>query len=100
MSLGQGLLIAGLVLVAVTQSMSRVGGALATVAWCVAAGVFGAFAFAERDDGLVFLGIQTPKWIFFAALGCVAIYNIALVVRAMRRSKAITPAPPPPPPLT
>jgi len=91
-SLAQGALIAGLVLVAVTHTMSRVGGALATIGWCAAALVYGAVEFDVRGDGLVFLGVQTPKWVFFGAMIGVALYNLAIVVRALRRKRTSTPA--------
>ena len=74
----------GLVLVAVLHTTSRVGGALATVGWCVAASVFGYQAFGD-GPGLVFVGIQTPPWIFFIAMAGVGIYNLVIVVRALRR---------------
>jgi len=84
-SLFQGLLIVGLVLIAVIHTMSRVGGALATVAWCVAATIFGVQAFGDDGPGLVFVGIQTPRWIFYTAMAAVGLYNLAVLVRALRR---------------
>jgi hypothetical protein len=81
----QSALLAALVLVAVTHTMSRVGGALATIGWCVAALVYGVVEFVERGQGLVFLGIQTPPWVFIAAMIGVASYNGAIVYRAVRR---------------
>lgn len=99
MTLAQGLLIAALVAVAVIQSATRLGGALATIAWCVAAGVFGFFAFQERDDGLEFLGVQTPQWLYFVCLTAVALYNVWIIVRALRRVRVAAPPPPGEPPL-
>lgn len=84
MSPAQSALLAALVLVAVTHTMSRVGGALATIGWCVAALIYGVVEFAERGHGLVFLGIQTPPWVFIAAMIGVAAYNGAIVYRAVR----------------
>ncbi len=84
MNLAQGLLVAALVVVALTHTMSRVGGALATMVWCVAAVVFGVAEFDIRGHGLIFLGIQTPPWLFFAAMVGVFGYNGAIVWRAVR----------------
>ncbi len=77
-------LLAGLVAVAVIHAASRIGGALATAAWCAAALVYGAFAFAARDGGLVFLGIPTPTWTYFVVVTGVGIAQIVVVVRAMK----------------
>lgn len=92
MSLFQGLLIVGLVFIAVLYTMSRVGGALATVAWCVAACIFGFQAFGADGPGLVFVGIQTPRWIFYTAMVGVGLYNLVTVVRALRRRPFKRPA--------
>ena len=75
MSLAQGCLIVALVLVAVTHTMSRIGGALATIGWCVAALIFGVVTFRETGTGLVFMGIQTPGWLYVLAMISVAAYN-------------------------
>ena len=91
MTTPQALLIASLVLVAVIHTKSRLGGALATAGWCVAAVVFGAFALAQRDDGLVFLNVQTPKWVFYAVIFAIFCYNLFIVVRAL--SRRVTKAP-------
>lgn len=91
MSPAQSALIAALVLVAVTHTMSRVGGALATIGWCVAALVYGVLEFSERGHGLVFLGIQTPPWLFVGAMIGVAAYNGAIVYRAVRGRRRSTP---------
>ncbi len=87
-------MIAALIAVAVIHVKSRIGGALATAGWCVGAAVFGAWALAQRDDGVVFLGIQTPKWVFYAVIGGVFMYNIAVVARAL--SRRVTSKMPPP----
>ncbi len=86
MTVFQALLMVGLVLIAVLHTMSRVGGALATVVWCIAAAVFGAQQFAGVDSamGLNFAGIQTPQWIFFTAMASVGVYNLAVIARAWR----------------
>lgn|GEM_PF-1121658 len=104
MSLAQGCLIVALVLVAVTHTMSRIGGALATIGWCVAALIFGVVTFQETGTGLVFMGIQTPGWLYVLAMLSVAAYNLAIVARGLRRRRrepppptTTTPAPPTPP---
>ncbi len=86
MSVFQSALIAGLVLIAVLHTVSRAGGALATVAWCAAATVFGAQTFGpDPAVGHTFIGIQTPQWVYFVAMAGVALYNIAIVLKAWRR---------------
>lgn len=87
MSPPQAALIAALLLVAVTHTMSRVGGALATVGWCAAALVYGVVQFSATGTGLTFMGIQTPPWLYIAAMIAVAAYNVAVVVRAVRGRK-------------
>jgi hypothetical protein len=89
----QGALIAALVLVAVTHTMSRVGGALATIGWCAAALVYGVIEFGHRKGGLVFLGIETPAWVFVGAMIGVTAYNGAIVFRALRGRKRSSSAP-------
>ena len=88
-------MIALLLPVAIIHVKSRIGGALATAGWCVAAAIFGAWALSQREDGVVFLGVQTPKWVFYAVVGGVFLYNLAVVARALsRRVTAKPPAPP------
>lgn len=96
MSFAQGCLIVALVLVAVTHTMSRIGGALATIGWCVAALLFGVVTFHESGTGLVFLGIQTPPWLYVVAMVSVAVYNSAILARGLRR-RPRDPTPPTPP---
>lgn len=96
MSPAQGALIAALVLVAVTHTMSRVGGALATMGWCAAALIFGVVTFQKTGVGLVLLGIQTPPWVYAAAMIAVAGYNGAVVFRAVRGRKRSSSSPSPP----
>ena len=88
-------MIAALLAVAVIHMKSRIGGALATAGWCVAAAIFGAWALSQREDGVVFLGIQTPKWIYFVVIGGVFLYHIGVVARALTRRVAPKTAPPP-----
>ncbi len=90
LSLGmhQGILMAALVLIAVIHTRSRIGGALSTAVWCIAAAVYGWQQFAGRGSGLVFLNIETPKWLYFSALGGVFVYNVAIAVRALTRRVA------------
>jgi len=92
LGLQQGLLIAALVVVALVHTRSRIGGSLLTASWCVAAAFFGWHEFAGRDGGLVFLTIQTPKWVFFSAVGGVFAYNVVVAVRGLTRRVA-APAP-------
>jgi hypothetical protein len=40
----------------------------------------------------VFLGLQTPPWVFIGAMVGVALYNASILVRAARKSRA-TPSP-------
>lgn len=91
-----------LVVVAVIHTQSRIGGALATVGWCVAAFVFGYLELAKRPDGVVFLEVQTPKWVFFVVVGGVAAWNCLIVGKALSRrvmgSKTPTPSTSTPPP--
>lgn len=82
-------LLAGLVAVAVIHAASRIGGALATAAWCAAALVYGAFAFGARDGGLIFLGIPTPPWTYFVVVTGVGIAQVVVVVRAMKAAPAV-----------
>jgi hypothetical protein len=84
----QALLIAALLGIAVVHTRSRIGGALATMGWCIAAAVYGGQEFAHRDGGLVFLGVQTPKWLFFFAMAAVGLYNLVIAVRGLTRRVA------------
>jgi hypothetical protein len=101
LGLHQGLLIAALVGIAVIHTRSRIGGSLSTASWCVAAALYGWQQFAGRDGGLVFLGVQTPRWLYFSALAGVFAYNVAIAVRGLTRrvaapaSKATSPPPSP-----
>ena len=88
-------MMAALVVVAVIHTQSRIGGALATIGWCVAAAVFGAVEFQDRADGLVFVGVHTPKWLYFVAMAGVAAFNVGIVVKAL--SRRVTPKQTPPP---
>ncbi len=98
MSTGQALLVAALVACAVVHTKSRIGGALATAGWCAAALVYGWFEIAARGKGVVFLEIQTPRWVYFAVVGGVLVWNVAVVVRAFSRRVAGRGTTPPPPP--
>ena len=91
-------MIAALFAVAVIYVKSRIGGALATAGWCVAAAFFGAWALGQREDGVIFLGIQTPKWVYYAVIGSVFLYNLGVVARAL--SRRVTPKTPAPGPTT
>jgi hypothetical protein len=101
----QAVMIAALLAVAVIHVKSRIGGALATAGWCVAAAIFGAWALGQREDGVIFLGIQTPKWVYYAVIGSVFLYQCAVVGRALTRrvapkngSGSMPTTPPTPPP--
>ena len=97
MNLPQGILMAALVVVAITHTMSRIGGALATIGWSVATLIFGVWTFQQTGKGLTFVGIETPPWIYVATMLGVAAYNGALVVKALRRRR-LEPSPPEPGP--
>jgi len=88
LGLQQGLLIAALVVIALIHTRSRIGGALSTAGWCAGAAVYGWNQFAGRDGGLVFLNVQTPKWLFFSAVTGVFVYNVVIASRALRRKVA------------
>jgi hypothetical protein len=88
LGLHQGLLIASLVVLAVIHTRSRIGGALSTAGWCLAATAFGWQQFAGQAGGLVFLNVQTPKWLFFSAMTGVFVYNIVIAARALTRKVA------------
>ena len=88
LGLHQGLLIVALVLIAIIHTRSRIGGALSTAGWCIGAAVYGWGEFAGRDGGLVFLNVQTPKWLFFSALAGVFVYNVVIAARALTRKVA------------
>jgi hypothetical protein len=88
LGLHQGLLIATLVVIALIHTRSRIGGALSTAGWCVAATAYGWGQLASRDGGLVFLNVHTPKWVFFSAMAGVFVYNIAIAARALTRKVA------------
>jgi len=79
---------AALLVVAIVHTKSRIGGALATIGWCVAALVFGALEFSHRDAGVVFLRVQTPKWVFFATIAGIIVWNLFAVFRALSRRVA------------
>lgn len=74
-----------LVVVAVIHTQSRIGGALATIGWCVAAFVFGWFELEKRANGVVFLEVQTPKWVYFVVVGSVMVWNFLVVGKALSR---------------
>jgi hypothetical protein len=87
MSWAQGILMAALVVVAITHTISRIGGALATIGWSVAALLFGVWTFQQTGRGLMFAGVETPPWMYVATMLGVAVYNAALVVKALRRRR-------------
>lgn len=89
LSAAQGALLLGLVLVALLHAKSRMGGHLGASLWAGCAVVWGVFGFAEREQGLAFLGVQTPKWLYFVVLGALAVVNAALVLRALRRGRRL-----------
>ncbi|MDP2345950.1 MAG: hypothetical protein Q8O67_33730 [Deltaproteobacteria bacterium] len=94
MTTPQALMIVALFVVAVIYVKSRIGGALATAGWCVAAAFFGAWALGQREDGVIFLGIQTPKWIYYAVIGSIFLYHCSILVRAFSRRVVPKPAAP------
>ena len=97
MSAFQASLVAALVGIAVIHTYSRLGGALATAAWCVAAAVYGWQEFSARDGGLVFVGVATPQWLYFVSLAGVFVFHAVVAVRGLTRRVAGPAAPEPPP---
>ena len=91
MSLPLAALLAGLVAVALVHTRSRLLGSIGAVTWCVGAGVFAALEFQERDT-LVFLGIATKPWVFYAFILSLFIFNCAVIVRMVRLQIAGTAA--------
>jgi hypothetical protein len=86
MSALQTALLVGLFAVAAVHTKSRVAGAGAACLWCVCAAVYGGLEFQTRDT-LRFLGIETPAWLYFAFVGALAAFNVAVIARAFRRRR-------------
>jgi hypothetical protein len=82
-----GLLLAGLVLVALVHTRSRLIGSFVALTWCAATAVFGAVQFQSRDT-LVFLGIGTRPWVFFFFIAGLAFFNALVIVRMLRLKTA------------
>ncbi len=91
MSALQALLIAGLVLVAVVHTMSRVAGAAGGVLWSAAALAWGLWELHVRAAPLVFVGIEAPWWVFATVVFAIGLYQLSVVVRAFRPSSAPPP---------
>lgn len=81
--LQHGLLV-GLLLVAAVHTRSRLAGAFAASVWCFGAMGFGAVAFQGRD-AIAFVGVTVPPWIYFAFMGGLLVFNVAVLVRGLRR---------------
>ncbi len=79
-------LLASLLVVAAVHTKSRLSGAIAASAWCVGAVVFGALMFPSHGP-LVFLGVRTPPWLYFAFLGGLLVFNLAVVARGIRSTR-------------
>lgn len=94
----QNALLIGLLLVAAVHTRSRLAGAIVACAWCIGAIGFGAVAFQTRAS-MAFLGISVPPWIYFAFIGGLLFFNLAVIVRAFRRRTA-RPLPSPTPSAT
>jgi hypothetical protein len=94
----QASLIAALVGIAVIHTYSRLGGALATAGWCVAAAVYGWHEFSTREGGLVFVGVATPQWLYFVSVAGVFVFHAVMAIRGLTRKVAGPAAPKAPPP--
>ena len=93
----QTTLLVALIVVGAVHSRSRVAGAFSASAWCAGAIAFGALAFfsgaPDGGDGvgaLRFLGVKTPAWLYFAFMGGLLIFNVMVIVRALRRRRPTT----------
>src|SRR5688572_8961579 len=82
-ALQHGLLL-GLLLVAAIHTRSRLAGAFAASMWCLGAIGFGAVAFQSRES-MAFVGITVPPWIYFAFMLGLLGFNVAVLVRGLRR---------------
>ncbi|HEY4219920.1 MAG TPA: hypothetical protein VGO62_01230 [Myxococcota bacterium] len=79
-------LLLSLIGVAALHTKSRLAGAIAAVPWCIAAIAFAALAFPARGN-LVFVGLETPQWLFYAFLGGLVVWNATVIARGFRRRK-------------
>lgn len=93
-ALQNGLLV-GLLLVAAVHTRSRLAGAFASAVWCIGAGALGVVAFATRDF-MTFVGIKVPPWIYFAFMTGLFLFNVAVLMRALRRRVVARRQAPPP----
>jgi hypothetical protein len=84
----QASLIVALVVIAVVHTRTRIGGALLTAGWCLAATHYGWQQFQGRDTGLAFAGMSTPQWVFYGAMVGVFAYNVVVAVRGLTRKVA------------
>jgi len=85
------ILLVGLIGVALLHTRSRIAGAFGACAWCVGAAAFGAFYFAQGRDPLVFLGLQSPPWLYFAFMAGLFTFNAGVIARALRRRSPTVP---------
>lgn len=70
--------------VALIHTRSRIAGAMAASAWCLAACAWGVVAF--RDHGpLLFLGVAAPPWVYFVFCGGLFVFNAGVLAKALRR---------------
>ena len=83
MSLALAALLVGLVVVALVHTRSRLLGSFGAAAWCVGAAAYGAVQFETRDT-LVFLGLATRPWVYFAFITSLFLFNVAVIVRMLR----------------
>jgi hypothetical protein len=80
-------LLMGLVVVALVHTRSRLLGSIGAATWCVGAMAYGAVQFQTRDV-LVFLGLATRPWIYFAFITTLLLFNGAVIVRMLRMRAA------------
>lgn len=79
-------LLVSLGVVALVHTKSRIAGAIAAAAWCVGACAYGVVAFRTHGP-LLFIGIASPPWVYFAFLGGVFAFNAGVVAGALRRRR-------------
>lgn len=87
MSLPLAALFAGLVIIALVHTRSRLLGSITAATWCVGALAFGAVEFQGRS-GLVFLGVATKPWVFYLFISALLFFNCAVIVRMRRLQTA------------
>lgn len=81
-------LLLGLIAVAVVHTRSRLAGAVFAAVWVAVALAWGIAQFRMRAS-VHFLGIDLPPWIFYGFFTGLLVFNVAVIVRALRRRPAV-----------